>query len=94
MEERNPSLTGNRARQHGFSTSRRSHEQHTLRDLSTQCLEFLRILQEFDHFFELLLGFIHTSNIIEGDLGYIIGQTLSARPPERKRLVSTALRLP
>src|SRR4051812_41395216 len=67
-EERNIGFAGNRTGQQSLTCSRRSYQQHALGNASAQFLEFLRLAQEFDDLFQLFLGFIDASHVLERDL--------------------------
>ena len=93
-EERHPGFTGNRFRDQGFTGSWRANQQHTLGNARAELDELLRFAQEFDHFFQLLLGFIDARDIIKGDGWMIAGE--HARPgfAEGHGRIVAALRLP
>ena len=67
-EEGNVSFARNRSRQQGLARSRRSDQKHALRNASAKLLEFLRLAQKFNDFFELFFGFIYPGNVFERDL--------------------------
>ena len=71
-EERNSRFTGNCLRQQGFACTRRAIEQNTFRNLSSQVIILLRMLQEFNNLFQLLLGFLSTGNILKGYLQFFL----------------------
>ena len=71
-EERNSRFTGNCLRQQGFACTRRAIEQNTFRNLSSQVIILLRMLQEFNNLFQLLLGFFSTGNILKGYLQFFL----------------------
>ena len=73
-EERHVRLAGNRAGEQGLAGARRPDEQHSLRDLAAEPLEFLRIFQVFDDFFEFLLGLVDPGDILESDPPDLLGQ--------------------
>ena len=56
-------LAGNRLCEKGFARARRAKEQDSLRNPRSEFVEFIRRLQEFDHFFEFLLRLIRARNI-------------------------------
>ena len=66
-EERYSSLSGYCLGQEGLTCSRRTHQQRTFGDLTTQFGIFLRILQEVHDFLNLLLGTGLTCHILERD---------------------------
>src|SRR5579863_430691 len=73
-EKRNVRLAGNRPGQQSLAGSRRSHQQYTLRDSSTQLLELLRLAQKFNNLAEFFLGLIHARHVFEGDLFLLHGE--------------------
>ena len=66
-EERHTSLASNCFCQQRLTSSRRSHEQSALGNLTTQVGVFLRILQELHNLLHLLLGTSLSSHVLEGD---------------------------
>src|SRR6188768_2380435 len=62
-EERNPSLTGHRARQERLAGTWRAYEQHAARDLSTQTPILLWLLEEFDDLFQIALRVFLPGNV-------------------------------
>ena len=92
-EERHSCLPGHGPGQQRLACSRRADEQHALGDTSAKPRELARIGQEFHHFSQLFLGFIHAGNIGESDLGLILRHHAGARAPERHGLAPAALHL-
>ena len=92
-EKRHIGFAGDGTSQQGFTSPRRPHQQHALRDLAAQALEFLRIAQEFHNFFKLRLGFINAGNIIKGHTALLFGQQLGPRFAEAHGAPATALHL-
>src|SRR5258707_2030116 len=92
-EERNIGLAGYCSCQQSFAGSRRSDEQDTLWNASTKLLEFLRLAQEFDDFFQFFLRLIHASDIFECHLLLLHGEQAGTAPTERKRLIAASLHL-
>src|SRR5690606_34662008 len=70
-KERNTCLSGYSLGEKGFTSSRRTYQQHTLGDLATEGGILLRIFEKIDYFHYLFLGFFKTGNVGEchGDLG-------------------------
>ena len=73
-EERHVRLAGDSAGQQGFAGAGRPDQQHAFRDLAAESLKFLGILQVFDNFLELLLGFVDAGNVLERDAADLFGQ--------------------
>ena len=64
------------AGQQRLTRARGADEQHAARNAAAKALEFLGIAQEFDDFFEVLLGFVHAGNVSEGDAAMSFGEQL------------------
>ena len=92
-EERNVRLSRNGPRQQRLTRSRRPDQQNALRDASAQLLELLRVLQEFDDFLQLFLGFVGAGDILERRLFLLRREQPRARFAEAQRLVSAGLHL-
>src|SRR4029450_965390 len=58
-EERHVGLAGDGAGEKGLAASRRTEEQHALRDPAPEPLVLLRVAQELDDLLELLLRLVH-----------------------------------
>ncbi len=93
-EERHICLTRNRACQKRFTSSRGANQKHTARDLATKTLEFLRITQKFNDFFQILLGLIDTGDIVKRDTTVRFGQKLGFGFTEAHRTARSTLHLP
>src|SRR5439155_293488 len=92
-EERPSRLAG-----HGFSEERlarpgRPDEQRPLREPAAQALELLRVLEEIDDLFELLLGLVTPGDVGEGDLRRVAREQLRLGLAEGKRPVPALLHL-
>ena len=94
MEEGHVGFSGYGAGEQGFARAGRADQQHALGDARAQSQEALREFQEFDHFFQLSLGFIHTGHVVEGYGRTIEGQHTGAAATEAHGLVVGALGLP
>src|ERR1700722_20245085 len=92
-EERYVGLAGYGARQEGFTGTRRSDQQHSLGNTTTQLLELLCFAQKLDDFLQLFLGLIHTGHIFEGDLLLLHGEQAGTALAEGQCLVASALHL-
>ena len=92
-EEGHIGFAGDGTRQQGLAGTRRAHQQHALRDLTAQALEFLRIAQEFDNFLKLRLGFINAGDIIKGHTALLFRQQLGAGFAETHGATTAALHL-
>ena len=64
-EKRHVRLTGNGLGQQRLAGSRRAHEQRPLRDLGTQLLVFVGLLEEIDNLHDLDLGLLESSHVLE-----------------------------
>src|SRR5579864_6631033 len=67
-EERNISLAGNRARQQRFTGSRRSDQQHALRNAPAELLKLLSLSEELNNLAQLFFRLFYASHILECDL--------------------------
>lgn len=65
VEEGNACLSGHSTGQKGLSRARRSNQQHTLGQLSTQIGELVWTLEELDHLLQLLLSLVTSLHIVE-----------------------------
>ena len=77
-EERHISFTGNSAGQQGLTRTGRPHQQHAFGDLAAQALEFLRVLEELDDFFQFLLGLVNARHVFKGDAAGLFRQQAGA----------------
>src|SRR6266487_4736960 len=64
-EERHSRLAGDRLGEKCLACPWRPDEEYTLRNPGAERREFLRVLQELDHFLQLFLGFIYARNVEE-----------------------------
>src|ERR1700722_14408852 len=62
-EERDVCFAGDCPGKKRLACSRRSHHQDAFRNTATECLEFLRILQEIDDLLDFLFGFFDPRDI-------------------------------
>ena len=92
-EERHVGLAGDGAREQGLAGARRADQQHALRDLAAEALEFLRVLQVLDDLLELLLGLVDAGDVLEGDAPDLFGQQPRAALAEAHRPAAAALHL-
>src|SRR5262245_55054560 len=92
-KEWNTGLAGDGARQKGLTGSRRSNQQHALRNATAQLLEFLRLAQKLDDLLQFLLGFLDTRHVLERDLFLLRGMQPGAALTEAQRFVPAALHL-
>ena len=85
---------GDGARQKGLAGSGRAHQQDAFGNAPAQFLKSLRISQKFDDFLQLLLGFIHSGDVLEGDFLLLRRKQASTALAERKGLIPPRLHLP
>ena len=64
-EERNVRFAGDGAREKSLTRAWRANQQNALGNAPAKFLKLLRVLQEFDDFLQLFLGFIGSGNIFE-----------------------------
>ena len=67
-------MTGHGACEQCLARTRRTHEQHTLRQAAAQTAELLRVLQEFDDLLQFCLGLVRAGHVGERDLRRVTGQ--------------------
>ena len=58
-------FTRNRFGEQGFTRTGRANEQDAVRNVTAEFLEFLRVFEEVDDFFDFLLGFVTTGYVAE-----------------------------
>ena len=75
-EERHAGLARDRAREQRLAGARRAHHQHALRDPTAEAGELLRILQERDDLFDLVLGFLDAGDVFERHAVLVIAEQL------------------
>ncbi len=92
-KERDVGLAGDRASEQRLAGSGRADQQAPLRDLAAQTLKPLRILEEVDDLFKLLLGLLDAGDIAEGDPSGLLGQKARPRLAEAHRLAAARLHL-
>ncbi len=78
-EERHVGLTRDGAGEQRLAGAGRADQQHALRDLAAEPLEFLRILQELDDLLQLALGLVDARDVVEGHAPLLLGQHPGAR---------------
>src|SRR5262249_13862847 len=93
-EERHIRFTGNGARQQRLAGAGRADQQHALRDLAAEALEFLRVLQVLDDLLELLFGLVDAGDVVEGDAPDFLGEEARAALAEAHGPAAAALHLP
>src|SRR5207302_9195091 len=92
-EERHARLARDGAREQRLARAGRSHEQNTLGDASAELGELLRVLEELDDLFQLVLRLIDAGDVGEGDLVVVLGEELRLRLAEAHRLAAARLQL-
>ena len=70
-EERHAAFTGDGLGQKRFSCPRRAHQEDALGYPASQFAKFPWVFQKFDNFNQLLLGFVNTGNVFEGNVQFI-----------------------
>ena len=91
-KERHPRLTRNRAGEQGFPRTGRADQQRPFGDFPAQPAEFLRVAQELDDLFQLVLGLINPGNIVKRHAAMLFRQKLGARLAKAHRAATaTAL---
>ena len=91
-DERNARLTGDGARDERLAGSRRTDEQHALRDARADVLELARHLQEVDDLGDLLLHRAVARDVAERRLRLVGVVDLGARAPDVHHRAHLALR--
>jgi len=92
-EEGHIGFAGDRARQQRLAGSGRANQEHAARDLAAQALELLRVAQELDDLLQVLLGFIHAGDIVEGHAAVRLSQEFCLGLAEAHCARSAALHL-
>ena len=92
-EERHPSLSCHSLGQQGLTCTRRAKEQYTLRNLGSQLIILVWMLQELYYLFQLLLGLVSTSHIGEMNLYLISPSNLGTAAAKGHHLAATGLGL-
>src|ERR1700722_7127663 len=77
-EKGNVSFACNSARKQGLARSRRSDEQHALRNAATQLLEFLRVFEKLDNLLQLFFGFVGSRHILKSSFFLLRGKQTRA----------------
>ena len=77
-EERGVGLARDGLGQQGLARARRAHHQDALGNAAAEFLKFFRVLEEFDQFGNLLLGFLDAGDVLEGDLVFFLVQHAGA----------------
>src|SRR5215831_1545438 len=90
-EERDPGLTGHSAGEQRLAGARRADQQHPLRRAAPEASVADRVFQEIDDLDELVLGFVDTRDIGEGDLGLLLDIDLGAAFADRHQPAEAAL---
>ena len=73
-EERHIGFAGNGARQQRLAGAGRANQKSALRDLATEALELVGILQEVDDLDEIVLGLFNARDVLEGHPSVTLGQ--------------------
>ena len=89
--ERHARLAGDGAGEQGLAGSGRAVQQHALRDAGADRLELRRVLQEVLDLLHLLDRLVGAGDVVEGDLGHLLGDELGARLAELHDLAAAAL---
>ena len=80
-------------RQQGLTRAGRAHHEHALRDATAKALELLRVLEEGDDLFDLVLRLVDTGHVRERDLVLRLAQQASSTLAEAHGLAATCLEL-
>ena len=72
-KEGHTGFTRDRTRQQRLAGSRRSYQQHSLRDTAAQLGEALWIAEELDNFLQFVFGLVNTGYIGKGNFMRIFG---------------------
>jgi len=92
-EERHARFTRDRPSEQRLAGTRRTDEQHALRDATAEPGELLRLLEEVDDLLEFGLAFLDSRDVFEGHAILVLGQQASLRLSETHRLAATGLHL-
>ena len=89
--ERHAGLAGDRAGEQRLAGSGRAVQQHALRDARADRLELRGVLQEVLDLLHLLDRLVGAGDVLERDLGHLLGDELGARLAELHDLAAAAL---
>ncbi len=92
-EERHVRLAGDGAGEQRLAGAGRADQQHALRDLAAEALEFLRVLQELDDLLQLALRLVDAGHVVEGHAALLLGQHARARLAEAHGAAAARLHL-
>ena len=92
-EEGHVCLARDGARKQGLAGAGRADQQHALRNLAAEPLEFLGIAQVLDDLLKLLLGLVDAGDVVEGHPALALRQQARARLAEAHRLAAARLHL-
>ena len=92
-EEGHAGLTGHGAGQQGLTGTWRAHQQHALGDAAAQTGELFGVGQEFHHFGQFVLGFIHTGHVLKGHTGRVLVEQARAGTAKAHGLAAATLHL-
>ena len=89
-KERHSCFTCDSAGEERLTRTRRTNEECPLRDASTELVVLLRVLQKFNEFLQVLLGFVATGNIVERRLLLRVQLAHLALAERERALTATA----
>ena len=75
-KERHVGFAGDRPGQQRFAGARRTDEQDALGDFRAERFVAGRVLEEVDHFLQLVFGFVAAGHVVEGDARVLVGNRL------------------
>src|SRR5258706_610808 len=92
-EERHSGLAGDGAGEQRLARPRRAHQEDALGDAPAELGELLRVLEELDDLFQLVLGLVDAGDVREGDLVVVLAEQLRLGLAEAHRLAAACLQL-
>ena len=82
-EKRDVRFAGDRAGEQGLAGARGADEQHPFRNAAAEVGVLARVLQELHDFHQLFARLVHSGDIGEPDLHFVVGEDLGLAPRER-----------
>ena len=89
-EERHARLAGDGLGEQRLAGARRADQQHALGNAAAEALVAFGVLEEVDHFAQLVDGFVDAGDVVEGDVDVFLGVQLAAAAAEGHRRAGAA----
>ena len=92
-EKRHAGLARHRPRKKRLARARRAEKKHAFRDARTQVIEFFRLAQELNDFFQFLLGLVRSGDVAEVHFDLVPAAHARVAAAERHHASAAALGL-